>query len=65
VDLANTSGYEDGSAAHPYKKVGAGHFAAMPGDTIIIRTGTYLEAVRLRTRAIVRSEGGAATIRSP
>lgn len=65
VDLANTSRYEDGSAAHPYNTVTEGHLAAQPGDTIIIRTGTYLETVRLNTQTTVRSEGGTATIRIP
>ena len=58
IDLANTSRYQDGSADHPYRTVTDGHFAAMPGDTLIIRAGTYVEAPRLSTPVTVTSVGG-------
>lgn len=62
VNSGNLSGYEDGSFLHPYNTVTEGHFAAMPGDTILIRAGSYPETLTLRTRTTIRSEGGTATI---
>jgi hypothetical protein len=62
VDLVNTSGWEDGSPDHPYSTMMEGHFAAMAGDTIIIRAGSYPETLTFRTATTVRSEGGTATI---
>jgi hypothetical protein len=62
VNSGNLSGYEDGSFLHPYNTVTEGHFAAMPGDTILIRAGSYPETLTLRTRTTIKSEGGTATI---
>ncbi|MFC1572241.1 hypothetical protein ACFL6M_01455 [Candidatus Eisenbacteria bacterium] len=62
VDHANQSGYEDGTPAHPFNTVTEGHFAAMAGDTIIIRVGDYPEVVTLDTPVHVFSEGGSAVI---
>jgi hypothetical protein len=62
VDLANVSGYEDGSSANPYNTVTEGHFAAVSGDQIIIRAGDYSESVTLSTAVTVISEGGTVTI---
>jgi hypothetical protein len=53
VGLGNTSGWEDGSFAHPYNTVTEGHFAAMPGDTILIGPGNYPETLTLSTPVIV------------
>lgn len=41
VDWANVSGAEDGSPAHPFTTVTRGYDAAIAGDTIIIRAGSY------------------------
>jgi hypothetical protein len=49
VGLGNTSGWEDGSFGHPYNTVTEGHFAAMPGDTILIGPGNYPETPTLST----------------
>jgi len=65
VDLANNSRYQDGSSAHPYRTVTDGHFAAMPGDTLIIRAGDYFETPRLNTPVTVRNEGGIVRILPP
>jgi len=65
VDAANTSRYQDGSSAHPYRTVTDGHFAAMPGDTLMIRAGNYFETPRLNKAVTVRSEGGTVRILSP
>ena len=43
IDSANRSGYEDGSALHPYGTVNKGAFAATAGDTVIVRVGSYPE----------------------
>lgn len=46
VDNANVSTFETGEEAHPYNTVEGGHFAATPGDLIIIKGGTpYLETM--------------------
>jgi len=65
VDKSNTSGYEDGSATHPYNTVTEGHFAAMPNDTLIIRAANYNETVRFTTPVTVRNEGGIVKIGAP
>jgi hypothetical protein len=62
VGLGNTSGWEDGSFAHPYNTVTEGHFAALPGDTILIGPGNYPETVTLSTRSTIDNLGGTVTI---
>ncbi len=62
VDRANVSGYEDGSALHPFNTVVEGHFACVAGDTLVIRGGGYPEDVELSTAITVRNEGGTATV---
>jgi hypothetical protein len=57
VDWTNT-GSEDGTPEHPYNTVTEGHDAAIPGDTIIIRTGNYPETVTLSTETTIYNEGG-------
>ena len=41
VDIANTSGVEDGSATNPYNTVNEGIDAASYGDTVQLASGTY------------------------
>jgi hypothetical protein len=65
VNKTNTSGYEDGTSAHPYNTVAEGHFASSPGDTLIIRAGNYNELVRFNRTVTVRNEGGAAVVGKP
>lgn len=65
VNLTNSSAYEDGTTLHPYNTVNKGHFAAQPGDTIIIRTGNYPESVRFSTASSVRTDGGPVIIGRP
>lgn len=65
VDRLNTSGFEDGTAARPYNTVTEGHYAASPGDTIIIRGGNYNEAVRFNKAVTVRNENGTAVVGRP
>ncbi len=64
VGLGNTSGWEDGSFAHPYNTVTEGHFAAMPGDTILIGPGNYPETLTLSTavKVDILRLGGTVTI---
>lgn len=62
VDRLNTSGWEDGTALHPYNTVDEGHFACVPGDTLVIRVGSYPEVVDLGTPIVVRNENGTAAI---
>ncbi|MBI1764077.1 MAG: hypothetical protein HYR56_21845 [Acidobacteria bacterium] len=65
VDLANTTGNEDGSPAHPYRTVAGGYAAAVAGDTIIIRAGNYPEIISFNKAVTVRSEGGTVNIGKP
>jgi hypothetical protein len=62
VDRLNTSGREDGTALHPYNTVDEGHYACVPGDTLVIRAGSYPEVVDLGTPITVRNENGTAAI---
>lgn len=64
VSLRNTSGWEDGSFGHPYNTVTEGHFAAMPGDTILIAPGNYPETLTFRTpvKVDILKLGGTVTI---
>lgn len=41
VDIKNTSGVEDGTAAHPFKSLWDGIIASKEGDTLFIRNGVY------------------------
>ncbi|MCX6224180.1 MAG: hypothetical protein NTV01_05440, partial [Bacteroidia bacterium] len=42
VDVNNSTGIEDGTAAHPFNTIREGMAAASPGQTVFIREGTYL-----------------------
>jgi hypothetical protein len=64
VDWANVSGTEDGSSAHPFTTMARGYSAAIAGDTIIIRTGSYSERIALNKAITAQSEGGTALIGS-
>jgi hypothetical protein len=62
VDLNNTSGYETGTAAHPYDTVGEGEFALQPDDELVIRAGSYIESVLFDTKTRVDTENGSVII---
>ncbi len=53
VGSGATSAWQDGSFAHPYNTVTKGHFAAQPGDTLLIGPGNYPETPTLRTPVTV------------
>jgi hypothetical protein len=42
VDIANTTGIEDGTEAHPFNTIRKGINAAAPGNQVMIRKGTYV-----------------------
>ncbi len=65
VDRGNASGWEDGSATHPYNTFTEGDFAALNADTVVIQAGNYPETGRfgrVGTAVTVRSQGGTVTI---
>jgi hypothetical protein len=62
VDWRN-SGFQDGTAAHPFRTLPDALAAATPGETIVIRTGTYnLDGGLLNKAATFRAENGPVTI---
>ena len=42
VDAANSTGNEDGSIQHPFNTIKEGINAATPGNTVMIKNGTYI-----------------------
>ena len=52
VDVNNTSGVEDGSAAHPFNTVQEGIDAAVNGDEVVVLPGEYVETVTLEGSGI-------------
>ena len=62
IGSGNTTGWEDGSFAHPYMTVTRGHFAAVPGDRLLIGSGNYLEHPTLTTPVSIDTLFGAVTI---
>jgi hypothetical protein len=64
VDKASTT-WEDGSAAHPYRKIFDGHFATVAGDTIVIQAGLYNTIpgpLTLDRASTITSQNGVVTI---
>lgn len=45
VDLANTSGIEDGTEIYPFNTISEGIEAALPGKSVIVSKGTYNEQI--------------------
>ena len=54
----------DGSQDSPFRTVGAAVAAVVAGrgDTVVVRPGTYLESVVLKTGTTLAGEGGAASV---
>lgn len=65
VDLFNTTGFEDGTIAHPYNTVREGHFASSPGDTIVVTVGNYNEPIILNRPSTITTLGGTVIIGRP
>ena len=42
VDLSNNTGIEDGTEQHPFNTIKEGINAASPGNTVMIKSGTYI-----------------------
>jgi parallel beta-helix repeat protein len=60
VDDSNTSGIEDGTAAHPYNTISEAVAAVgvVNGDTIIVAGGTYAETIAVDKSLIIRAKSG-------
>jgi hypothetical protein len=55
-------GTEAGTRPRPWDTVIEGHAAMLPGNDLVIRTGSYSGAVTLSKAGIVRADGGVVTI---
>jgi len=62
VDASNVSGIEDGTAAHPFRRISDATFRAREGDTVQVASGTYLEGVDLGFGIKLIGAGSATTI---
>lgn len=62
VNHTNTSGYEDGSSAHPFNTADEGEVALQPGDHLRISAGVYNESVVFDTQSDVNNLNGTAII---
>ena len=55
-------GVEAGSASRPFRTVGDGHADALGGNDLVIRTGSYPEAVTLDKPVTIIPDGGTVSI---
>lgn len=62
VDWRNTSGTEDGTAAHPYNTVKEGAEAVYPNGTVSIANGGYTDRITIWQPMTLTATGGTVTI---
>ncbi len=55
-------GPESGTRSQPYNTIAEGHSAGLPGNDLVIRTGTYPEAVTLTRSVLLIADGGTVVI---
>jgi ligand-binding sensor domain-containing protein len=53
VSISNNSGNEDGSILFPYNTIQEGINAAVAGDTVLVRPGTYFENIVIDNKNLV------------
>src|SRR5260221_10063685 len=61
VNASNTSGIEDGTAAHPFNTIQEGLGVAVNGNTVSVAAGTYFERVTLKNGVRLLGAGAAGT----
>ena len=62
VDRAYAGSTQDGRRSSPYRTVNLGHFSALGGNDLVIRTGSYPEAMTLSKPVTIIPDGGPVTI---
>jgi ligand-binding sensor domain-containing protein len=53
VDQTNQTGNEDGSPEHPFNTIQKGINAAITGDSVLVKPGTYFENLQIQNKSIV------------
>jgi hypothetical protein len=62
IDRSYGGAIQDGKRPTPYRTVGLGHFIALGGNDLVIRTGSYPEGVTLDKPVTIIPDGGPVTI---
>ena len=63
ANVANTSAYQDGTAAHPFQRAADGNYACSAGDNLYVQAGVYHEyPITLDRPCTIHSTGGTAVI---
>jgi len=62
VDVANVTGVEDGTPAHPYDSIQEGVDHALAGDRVQVAPGIYKETVLMKDDVSVLGSGARTTI---